>query len=189
VKDLAGLVELNRFVGREFLLWLWFESEIYETNLHPSSAGPIALWLESQLTLSAEAEEARIKSAQPGMAPEAKQGLRQGKLPKTAKLRAIIGENEYEWTMKADEIALSGLKVPAQLKAKEDAYEALYERMMLTSELEAHLEALFRDFIALRLHAAWEETVVPEMKRWARKKDVDEANYARVKKRIVSRRS
>ncbi len=188
MKDLAALVELNRFVGREFLLWLWFESELYETNLQPTGARAMSLWMESHLTLSAEGEEARIKQQNPGLAPEAKQGLRQGKLPTVAKLRAVVDEHEFEWTMKADDLSISGLKVPAQLKAKEDVHEALYERLMLSGELQTQLTALYRDFLSLRLHATWEEVVVPQISRWARKKDVDTAAYAKAKKRATSKR-
>lgn len=185
-KDYAALVELNRFVGREFLLWLWFESELYETNLRAHGKEPLALWLESNLTLVSEAEETRIKSAMPGATPEAKQALRQGKLPKSAKLRAVLNQNEFEWSFKADELAFSGLKVPGVLKSKDDAHEALYERMMLRAELEEQWVALYRDFLALRLHDAWETTVVPAMKAWARGKDVDEPAYAKLKKRVVA---
>ncbi len=189
MKDLAQLVEQNRFVGREFLLWLWFESEIYETNLSPSGGEPMSLWLETQLTLASEGEEARIKAPMPGATPEAKQALRQGKLPKTTRLRAVLGAAEFDWAMKADELAVGGLKVPAQLKADDDKYEALYDRMRLVETLEAQLEALFADFVALRLDAAWERGVVSEMKRWARGKDVDEPSYKRQKDRILAKRA
>jgi hypothetical protein len=184
VRDLAELVELNRFVGRELLLWLWFESEVFETNLRPSSGEPCALWLEGQLTLASEGEETRVKGSTPGLAPEAKQALRQGKLPTDTRLRMVLGELELSWRMKADELSVASLKIPAQLKADTDKYEALYERMRLTETFEAQLEALFRDFIALRLDEAWESVVVPELKKWARGKAIDEARYAALKARV-----
>jgi hypothetical protein len=187
-KDLAALVEANRFMGREFLLWLWFESEVFETNLAPSKGDPIALWLETELTLATDVDETRVKQAMPGAAPEAKQALRQGKLPKEARLRAVLNELEYSWKMKADDLAVGVLKVPAQLKAKDDAYEALYERMRLVELLEVELEALFRDFVALRLGAAWERSVVPEMKRWARGKAVDEKAYRQAKNKVTGKK-
>jgi hypothetical protein len=165
VKDLAALVELNRFVGREFLLWLWFETEIYETNLAPTRADAIALWLEGELTLADDTDETRVKSAMPGATPEAKQALRQGKLPKQTRLRAVLNDFEYSWKMKADDLAVSGLKVPAQLRAQDDKYEALYERMRLVETIEAELEALFHDFLSLRLDVAWDRTVVPALNR------------------------
>lgn len=186
--DLAALVEQNRFVGREFLLWLWFESDVFETNLHPASGDPCALWFEKQLTLASEGEEARIKSATPAAAPEAKQALRQGKLPREARVRLIVAELEFSWLMKADELAVGGLKIPAELKSDSDKYEALYERMRLVETLEKQLEALWADFIALRLDAAWESSVVPEMKRWVRGKPIEEKAYLAAKNKVTKRK-
>ncbi|MFO0615095.1 MAG: hypothetical protein U0414_21065 [Polyangiaceae bacterium] len=187
--DYAALVESNRFVGREFLLWLWFESELFETNLSPSEGTPFALWLETQLTLASDTEETRVKATSPGATPEAKKALVQGKLPKDARIRAVLDEYEYAWAFKADDLALSGLKVPAQLKADDDKYEALYERMRLVEGVEAQLEALYRDFLKLRMDdAAWSAGVVPALQRWARGKPVDEAAYRSLKARALGKK-
>lgn len=183
--DYAALVEANRFVGREFLLWLWFESELFETNLAPSEGTPFALWLETQLTLASDTEETRVKATMPGETPEAKKALVQGKLPKDARIRAVLDEYEYAWAFKADDLALSGLKVPAQLKADDDKYEALYERMRLVEGVEAQLEALYRDFLKLRMDATWERDLVPMLGKWARGKPTDEAAYRAIKSKVV----
>ena len=82
MKDLVERIEQNRFVGREFLLWLWFESQLFETNLAPSGQASCALWLETRITLAFEREESVLKSGAPGAAPEAREALRQGKLPR-----------------------------------------------------------------------------------------------------------
>ena len=188
MKDLAALVEMNRFVGREFLLWLWFESELYETNLAPTRGDPIALWLEGTLTLADDTDETRVKSAMPGATPEAKQSLRQGKLPKETRLRAVLHDLEYSWKMKADDLAIAGLKVPAQLRAKDDKYEALYERMRLVETIESELEALFHDFLALRLDHAWDRAVVPMLIAWAHKKPIEEKAYRSLKTKLAAKK-
>jgi hypothetical protein len=187
VSDLVELVESNRFVGREFLTWLWFESEVFETNLRASSGASCALWLEIQITLALDGDEARIKGPQAAGSAEAKQALRQGKLPREARLHAMLDENEYTWAMKADALGIGGLKVPAQLSADKDKYEALYERMQLTETLEAVLEALYDDFIVMRLSSEWEASVVPEMRKWAAGERVDLRAYDAVKSRLFSR--
>lgn len=183
--DLAALVESNRFVGSELLLWLWFESEVFETNLRPTGGPPCAIWIETQITLSTDADEARIKSAMPAATPESKQALRQGKLPKQARMRAVIEEHEFSWVFKADALAVGSLKIPTELKAKDEPYEALYERMRITEKLEAVLEGLYADFTRLRLSPAWDATFVPMFKKWARGKSVDEGAYKAEKARIL----
>lgn len=186
-KDYGALVEANRFLGREYLLWLWFESELFETELRTASGKTCSLWVETQITLAADQEEARVKSGMPAATPEAKQALRQGKLPKQARLHAIVDDHEFTWAMKADDLAVGALKVPAELKSKEDRYEALYERMRLTEELEGVLEALFDDFIAMRLAPTWSSKVVPILQAWAYGERIDEKAYRALKVRPKKR--
>jgi hypothetical protein len=190
VKNLVERIERNRFVGQEFLLWLWFESVLFETNLAPSGQPSCALWLETRLTLAFEKDESVLKAATPGAAPEAREALRQGKLPREARLRLISGDREYAWLFKAPTLGIGGLKLPAELTKKDDeVHEVLYERMRLVEELEATLEALWSDFLALRLSDAWAQVVVPALQRFAHDEEVDEAAYTQAKQRALGKRA
>lgn len=184
--ELLDLIEGRRFMGREFIVWLWFESELQETNLVPTGVDPLALWLEAQITLVLEKEESRLKGAIPASSPEAKEALRQGKLPKEAKMRAVRGEREFVWTLKADTLALSGLKLPTQLKKTDEKHEVFYERMMLLEDLEASLSALYADFVVLRLTDEWDDDIVPLMQNWAYGEKPDPDDYLRIKNGILA---
>jgi hypothetical protein len=189
VSTLVERIEQNRFAGREFLLWLWFESVLLETNLAPSGAPSCALWLEARLTLAFEKDESVLKTATPGTAPEAREALRQGKLPREARLRLTTGEHEYAWLFKADTLALSSLTLPAELTKKDDeVHEVLYERMRLVEALEATLEALWSDFLSLRLSEAWAAAVAPALVRFAHDEEVDEDAYLKAKQRALGKR-
>jgi len=65
-RTMVERVEQNRFVGREFLLWLWFESVVFETTLSGCS-----LWLETRLSLAFEKDETRVSTGAPSVAPPA----------------------------------------------------------------------------------------------------------------------
>lgn len=187
--DLLTRIEKNRFVGREFLLWIWFESVLFETNLTPTGKPRCALWLETRLTLCFEKDEAQLKTATPGTTAEAREALRQGKLPREARMRLITGEHEYAWMFKADTLSLGGLAVPGELDSKKDElHEVLYERMRLVEELEATLEALWSDFLALRLSEAWQAAVLPALGRFAHDEEVDVEGYGRAKTRVLNRK-
>jgi hypothetical protein len=189
VTTLIERIEQNRFAGREFLLWLWFESVVFETNLAPSGQASCALWLETRLTLTLEKDESLLKTAIPGVAPEAREALRQGKLPREGRLRLTSGEREYAWLFKADTLALSGLTIPSELKGKEDdVHEVLYERMHLVEALEKILEGLWSDFLALRLSEAWDAAVLPALAAFAREEKVDEDAYTKAKQRALAKR-
>jgi hypothetical protein len=184
--ELLDLVEGRRFMGREFVVWLWFESEMQETNLRPTGVDPVSMWLEAQITLVLEKEESRLKGAIPASSPEAKEALRQGKLPREAKMRCVRGDREYTWTLKADTLGLSGLKLPTQLKKDDEKHEIFYERMMLLNDLDATLAALYADFIQLRLADEWDDDIVPLMQSWAYGEKPDPDTYLLAKRAILA---
>jgi len=215
--QLVDRIEKRRFVGREFLLWLWFESELFEGTLRTREHGSFGFWVERQIVLTAGVEGTRIKGPLPAAGREAKESLRRGKLPESAGFHLVAGNAETSFTLKADKLAISGLKLPTVLGRAEDApppgldaprrmvkrkredvarqearesdesHEAFYERMNLTRELEGRLEALYRDFLAVRLGAAWGQ-VVPFLRAWARGDDVDVEAYVRARDGVPVRK-
>ena len=194
--QLVDRIEKRRFVGREFVLWLWFESEIFEGTLHTKEHGSFGFWIERQIVLTAGKEGTRIKGMTPAASREAKESLLRGKLPEAAGFHLVLGDRETSFTLKAEQLGISGLKLatvlggaeeeaPEQLlkgpkgppkrkhedRARQDAresdeqHEAFYERMHLTRDFEALIEALYRDFLTLRLGEGW-DGVVDAMRTW-----------------------
>lgn len=176
---LVDLVEKRRFMGREFMLWLWFQSEIREGRVEVEDFGPCEIWLEGQLTLVQEKEQTRLKGATPSTAPEAKEALRQGKMPTQARVRVERGELAFTFLLQADSLGLSGVRIPAEVKDEGD--ERFYERMYLVEELEALVGAVFADFLAQRLSPAWEHAVAPAMRAWIRGEAVDTTKLGQIR--------
>jgi hypothetical protein len=181
--DLVDLIEKRRFVGREFLVWLWFETELFEGRFDVAGFGPSEIWLEGQMTLVQEKEQSRLKGAAPSAAPEAHEALRQGKLPTQARVRVTRGELEYAFLFNADTLGLSAVKIPSLVK--EDGDEQFYERMYLIEELEALFGALYGEFIALRLSTAWDSSVLPAIQRWIRDEPVDGVAYQKLRAKVA----
>ncbi|MCE9571751.1 MAG: hypothetical protein K8W52_01210 [Deltaproteobacteria bacterium] len=118
--QLVDLIEKRRFVGREFLLWLWLESELGDATLSTAEHGSFGLWIESKLVLSAGKESTRITAPMPGQGREAKEALRRGQLPQTATLHIALGEDETSLTLEAESFAVRGLKLKTLLDAAGD---------------------------------------------------------------------
>lgn len=217
MRDLADRIDLRRFVGREHLLWLWFESELFDATTSTRAHGELGLWVEGRIVLSAGREETRIRGKAPGRHREAKEALRRGKLPDLAGLHMSYGGQDATFVLKAESFAVAGLTLPTVLdeepaeapalapprppprrrsrsKADEEldeaheAHEAFYERMRLTAEIEDRLEALYDDFLALRLGPAWSELVVPALARWTEGHALDDAAYRRARQRALDGR-
>jgi hypothetical protein len=177
--NLADLIEKRRYVGREFLVWLWFESEIMEARFDVEGFGPCEIWLEGQIALSQEKEQSRLKGAAPSATPEAHEALRQGKLPAQARVRVNRGELEYAFLFTAETLGLSAVKIPKVMTEEGD--EQFYERMYLVEDLESLLGVLYGKFVALRLSTAWEANVLPAIRAWIHEKPVDVDAYRKVR--------
>ena len=109
------LIEKRRFVGREFLLLLWMESELFEATLNTKEHGEFGLWLEKKLMLSAGTESTRITAPMPGLGREAKEALLRGQLPEGAGIRIAWKDDETSLVLKAESFAISTLKLTSVL--------------------------------------------------------------------------
>lgn len=211
--QLLDRIERRRFVGREFLLWLWLESELFDATLETKEHGSFGLWLEGRLVLDEGRESTVIKGTAPGRHREAKESLLRGKLPERVGLHVSWGDHESTLVLKGESLALASVVLPTQLDKAEpetaivpppprgkprrkarpgpsdEEHEAFYERMHLAKEIEAMLEALYRQFLALRLSSAWADLVTPALERWVRGDDVDADRYLRTKTSVLEKRA
>lgn len=214
-QQLLDRIEKRRFVGREFLMWLWFESEVFEATLSTREHGSFGLWIENTFVLSAGQEVTRIKGSQPGNAREAKESVLRGKLPDSAGLHLSWGEREISFSLKAETLAVARLGLPTaldkadeapllldddkkapkkkpkvsgereRLDADEEKQLRLVERMEQTGELEGLIETLYRDFLRLRLGPAWDKSVLPAINAWILGQDVDADAYGKARKKAL----
>lgn len=213
--DLHERIEKKRFFGREFLLWLWFESELLEATTQTKS-GEIGLWIEKQLTLSVEKEKTAIRGTLPAKAREAKESLLLGKMPEAAGFHYVRGEREGYFVLKGETLALSAVSLPVVLVEDEEpigldapppprakkkrersveaeleqaevmAQESFFERMHLLRELEEVVEELFSTFLVLRLDPQNRRFVTTAMEKWARGESVDADSYAQKRKAALA---
>lgn len=147
--------ERKRFLGAEFLLWLWFRSDERD-GLMETSQGDVELFFDDQLILEAhlaEAEQSRLKGGAPAYSPEAYQALRQGKRVSKAKLRLVKDTREWVFSVDAATFAFSTVKIPSVLADEE--FEKFLERMFLIEELDALWADLYRAFLQVRLGEEW----------------------------------
>lgn len=211
--NLADRIELRRFVGRELLLWLWMESELFEATLSTSEHGSFGLWLEGRLVLDEGKESTTIKGTVPGLHREAKESLLRGKTPERAGLHLSFGDHECTLTLRGETLAFASLTppvkekegpsalavladAPAPRKRKRadaaaaagdagDSHDKFYERMGFAREVEDLVTTLYRDFLRLRLSPTWDKDVVPALERWVAGEDVDVDRYRRLRDRAV----
>ena len=159
--------DLASWLGREFLTWLWFESERNSTHVELENFGAISINFGQSLVLEASglgADGNTVKSDAPTQAEEARTALRTGK--KVAKTRILIdhGEQHYEVSFSAETFTFGSVKLPTVLTSVDD--ERLGERLALFNRVEAIFDGLFVKFVRLRMDSdVWPE-VRAAMYRW-----------------------
>lgn len=210
--DLYQKVERTRHLGKELLLFLWFETEIFEATLSTKAHGSFGMWVEKELSLSAEKESTKIRGSLPGKAREAKESLLLGKMPEKMGFHLVLGEREANFAIRGDSLALSAVSLPTVLQEEEivgldeiggppktakkrernadaeaervevEAQEVFFERMHLLREVEEVVEALYADFLTLRLGPAYSGFVADTLVAWSRGEEIDADAYAKKRK-------
>ncbi len=204
-------IEKRRFVGREFLLWLWFESELFDATLQTQQHGDFELWLEKRLVVSGTEGSTRVTAPRPGVGREAKEALLRDRLPESAGVHIGLADAEFSFALTADTLGVSALKwrpvlgedgssagelqpdVSSELDAaaepafgdpanRDPADAALYERLRMIAVLDQLLETLYSEFLVLRLSDSWCELVVPLLRRWAEGRALDLEEYEAVRR-------
>lgn len=180
--DLVDRIETTRFLGNEFLLWLWFAGDVTGGRHDLGDGSVVEVSLESQLQLTdplSARESISMRGEDPFGSPEADQALKHGKLPAKVLLRLKHGEAEWVASLNGPALALSGIKLPALLD--EAADDPLFERLRLLEQLDDLLHELYRQFLSARLSPNWTSELLPAMRSWvAGNVTFDAAAWARL---------
>jgi hypothetical protein len=177
--DLVDRIETTRFLGGEFVLWLWFSRDVLDGVLEIPGQGVVEVSLESTLVLVdplEDKERVTIRGRDPLGSLEAEHALLRGKLPRQVGLRFTFEQNEWVATLDAASFALSGVKLPVLLSEGEE--EHFHERMRFLEQLHDLVQGLYRHFLRVRLSPEWERGLLPAMQRWVHGEVLDAEAYA-----------
>ena len=176
--DLVDLITEKRFLGQEFLSWLWYKSEERGgTVLLPESGEDISLAFEKHLLLEFGEGESLEKVVCQGLQSELKEartGLRQGKKIEQARLHLIRGEYEWHLTLKASLLEFRSVKVPKTMAGAEEGDDdeavegRLLDRIGLLETAYKTIDELFGQFIKLRVAPQWPEELA-RLRDWIHK--------------------
>jgi hypothetical protein len=167
-KAREALLRGRAYLGREFLTWLLWRSESGDVLIEHEGEGVTVLFM-GRVVLRGVAGDVTELSAKGTLAPyseQVKHSLDRGLLVAQARLRLTNGEKEYEVTLDSEFLDVRAAKLPALMSEEED--DQITERLFLTEQLAAMVDALVSDFLAVRAGRAWSKQVVPAMKEWMR---------------------
>jgi len=168
------LIRGNRWLGRDFLLWLLYRTMTASGEYavcRPGTAGAgeaFVAYLNDRLVLVGGGEGGVQKIAVSGPQDsfgEVVTALRGGKEILEAVLYLEKGEHGWRLNLKGEVFAFASFKAPGVKLEKDDLTDAaserlavFYERMALLEEGLQLFDSLFATFLAERLGGAWPQT-------------------------------
>jgi hypothetical protein len=159
------------FLGNEFLLWLWFMLDADNDTLPLSDGSEVAAMLARSLVLECprgQTGKESISSDAPGRLPEARRAIQAGKLPRKAGLTLVRHDRQYEVSLQAETLAVSGARLPAPEEGEERA--RLEERVTLLRHLLETLDLLYDSFGKVRLGENWPKELA-RVQKWLQREE------------------
>lgn len=161
------------FVGNEFLLWLWFMLDCDSDSLSLPDDSEASVLLTRTLVLECprgQTGKQTLSSEGPARLPEARRALQSGKLPRKAGLILSRHDQQYELTLHAETLAVTGCKMPAPEAVEERA--RLEERVTQLRQLLETLDLLFDAFGQKRFGDDWPRELA-RMQKWLARDKAD----------------
>jgi hypothetical protein len=173
MRDLVELLYAYRFLGREFLTWLWFKSEAELDGLiKVKNQDAVILAVGDKMLLETgdgEYRETLVLQGSHSEHREARLGLMQGKLPEEMHLKLIRGQDEWQLTLKAATLEIKGLKSKSASGPQEDDEDQeafFFDQMYQVEAVSEIVDGLFREFLQVRLSPAWDQEEMPRVQDW-----------------------
>jgi hypothetical protein len=159
------------FLGNEFLLWLWYMLDAEHDTLKLGDGSEAAVMVARSLALECprgQTGKESITSEGPTRLPEALRAVQAGKLPRKAGLTVARHDQQYELTLQAETLAVSGARLPTPEAAEGRA--RLEERVGQLRHLLETLDLLYDAFGRLRVSDVWGKELA-KIQKWLRREE------------------
>jgi hypothetical protein len=176
--DVSVAYNRYKFLGHEFLTWLWYKIETDHESLQKTDPELVSLAIGNRIVLENyrhnREETITIRGDGAGL-EEGLIALKKG--GKVTEINLIYCSAEYEWrfNLKGESLSLSSLKVPqtGKVEKKEDLEGAVLERIFLVEKIVSLVYALYKQFILVRIADTWDKRTVHEINTWINKAIAD----------------
>ena len=171
--DIATAYNKYKFLGNDFLTWIWF---LIETDRNIStllnSKNTITLEIGNSLVLENKLgdkskEKVTIKGDQAGL-EEGTTALKKGAFVTQMNLICKINEDEYKFTIKGESFNITGLKTPKTdlSKNKEEMEGLVLEKSFFCFKIFEVIDTLFLKYIEQRTADNWNNKGLQDIKNW-----------------------
>ena len=169
--DVAVAYNRFKFVGEEFLTWLWFV--IATDPKLPVKYDPdfVALEVGNRIVLENHRREATERITIKGDGASLEEGilaLQKGAMVAELNLVYHAAENRWQFSIKGESLNISSFSIPpsAQPESDEDMEGIVLERVYMYERAVKLMESLFSHFIKLRISNSWPNSTVGSIRKW-----------------------
>ncbi len=171
--DIATAYNKYKFLGNDYLTWIWF---LIETGADISGllkTGDVvtlevgnSIVLENNLGDKSK-EKISIKGDQAGL-EEGTTALKKGAFVTQINLICKINEDEYTFTIKGESLNVTGLKTPkTDLSKNDDEIEGLVlEKASFCFKIFEVIDTLFLNYMDQRTSDDWTVKGLQDIKKW-----------------------
>lgn len=169
--DVAVSYNRFRFLGHEFLTWLWHTIENNQDLLTSLDDELTALGIGNRIVLENRRDEAlesiTIQGDEAGF-EEGVLALKKGAMVTELNLFYKAGDKKWQFTLKGESLSISNLKTPETsiIETGEDVEGVVLDKIYLYERVTRLLDKLFNAFIKLRVSNEWNTQVLPDLKEW-----------------------
>lgn len=169
--DVAVSYNRYKFLGYEYLTWLWFVIEKDRDRIRGVGQEPVGLEIGNRIVLENKRSEAIERITIQGDDAGLEEGilaLRKGGVVTELNLSYRVADQDWHFTVKAESLHMTGLKCPrtGPVESEEDIEGAVLEKVYLCEKAVQLMSDLFGEFIRLRVSQDWDKKVVPLMRQW-----------------------
>ena len=171
--DVAIAYNRFKFIGNEFLTWLWYIVDTSQSEIRRVDDNATSLVVGNRMVLENHLhdtiERITINGDDAGL-EEGRLSLRKGAVVVEMNMVLISENQEWAFSLKGESISFSGLKVPSTGSAEtnEDIEGMVLEKIYLYEKITNLLNSLFNRFLELRTSMVWAQQIVPDMQQWIR---------------------
>ena len=169
--DVAVSYNRYKFLGYEFLTWLWFSIENEQSLIQKSLPQPASIQIGNRIKLenhrNQNLETITIKGDEAGL-EEGVLALRKGALVTELNIVYETQNLVYQFTIRGESLNIGNLKtqIAGPVEKKEDIEEKVLEKTYQYDETIQLMDNLYKNFITLRVSTGWENNTVIKIKNW-----------------------
>ena len=162
-------IDTHGFLGEEFLTWLWFRWETEGGEFTLPGGRVVGVALDDFLSFAAPSDdetEQTLRRGLPTRTAEARTALRQGHRLRKARLLLAEGSRQWNATLDAPTLTLTGVKLPEDAEECESDVDRTADRSANWLALHEIVQALYTQFLRERLKPDYLKTVAEQQAQW-----------------------